>query len=76
MSETAGRKVWRRASRCESTACVEVALGEERVHVRNSDGSADHALSFTVVEWQTFIEAAKAGEFDAVAHRPQLTDAC
>jgi hypothetical protein len=64
MSETGGGKIWRRASRCESAACVEVALEGERVHVRESGGPGGHELTFSSEEWLVFIQAAKTGEFD------------
>lgn len=55
---------WRKASRCGSAACVEVALTPEGVAVR--DGKAPHrgALYFTAEEWRVFLAAAREGEFD------------
>lgn len=63
-------KLWRKSSLCDSNACVEVAwiLGGDsssvsEVAVRSSR-NIFHTLSFTVEEWETFVEGVKAGEFD------------
>jgi hypothetical protein len=56
--------MFRKSSRCASTACVEVDLTGTTVlarHSKNPDGSV---LEFTPDEWRAFIAAAKAGEFD------------
>jgi hypothetical protein len=61
---------FRRASRCSFGDCVEVGgLDGEFVTVRSSvkvRSSAPYSpqVTFTREEWQTFIDAAKAGEFD------------
>lgn len=53
---------WRSSSYCESSACVEVARGEDYILVRHSEGSP--TISFTEKEWHTFVEGVKSGEFD------------
>jgi len=54
---------WRKSSRCESSACVEVAIGDGDVEVRNSTDPAT-TLTFSPDEWAVFIAGVKAGEFD------------
>ncbi|MEV6600318.1 DUF397 domain-containing protein [Actinoplanes sp. NPDC051346] len=56
--------VWRRASRCGTTSCVEVAkIGHDFV-VRDSKNPQQACLRFTAEEWSTFASAVKRGEFD------------
>lgn len=55
--------VWNTSSRCESSMCTAVAFTDDRVLIANTANLADH-LTFTPDEWRTFIEGAKAGEFD------------
>jgi hypothetical protein len=57
---------WRRASRCEAHACVEVALSPDGVRVR---GSRDPGTVLLVSprQWREFCAAAAAGEFDLPA---------
>lgn len=59
-------EIWRKASRCDSAGCVEVAdLIDGSRAVRDSKNPAQPALVFTAQEWRTFVAAVKAGEFDA-----------
>ncbi len=44
--------------------CVEVALGEEEIGVRNSRDLTGPILRFTPGEWDAFIAGVKNGEFD------------
>lgn len=39
---------WRKSSRCESHACVEIALGEKTVSIRNSQ-EPQTIISFSTV---------------------------
>lgn len=56
---------WVRSSRCGSAACVEVALVDGQVHVRDSKlGNASPVLVFGVEEWSAFLDGVVAGEFD------------
>lgn len=55
---------WRRATRCNSAECVEVAATESDTIVVRSTGSPDNAIGFSRGEWAVFIEAVKVGEFD------------
>ena len=56
---------WRKASRCDSGTCVEVASVNGGVAIRDSkqpDGSPH--LTFSPEPWQAFIAGIRAGEFD------------
>lgn len=58
---------WIKSSKCESSACVEVAVEGGRtvdsVSVRNSKVPGE-VVWFTPDEWMAFIVGVKAGEFD------------
>lgn len=63
---------WKRSSKCEQGACVEVAcyggecpevtIENEMVGVRNSKIPGE-MVWFTFDEWHAFVEGVKAGEF-------------
>jgi predicted secreted Zn-dependent protease len=59
---------WRRSSRCTNSGCVEVAVLEHLIAVRDSKQTQSPVLTFNIEEWRTFIEGVKAGEFDGPAH--------
>jgi hypothetical protein len=48
---------WRRASHCDSAACVEVAFDGDSVLIRDSKDPAGPALTFTRNEWRTFVSS-------------------
>lgn len=50
-----------RSSFCDTSACVEVALGSESVSLIDPEGSV---VYYTREEWTAFIKGVKAGEFD------------
>lgn len=52
---------WRKSSRCESNACVEVAEAAESVHVRDAAGSV---VTFDLEAWRGFVAGVRVGEFD------------
>ena len=54
---------WQRSSYC-SPHCVEVRLSHDEILVRDSKNPAAGVLSFTPAEWVSFVQGAKAGEFD------------
>lgn len=62
MADMTGSWKWRRASKCESRACVEVAFGEGVVLLRNSTDPQGLALRFTTEEWQVFCAGVESGE--------------
>ncbi len=57
--------IWSRSSACEANACVEVAVTDTTVRVRESaHGRYGQTLRFTHDEWRTFVAGVKNGEFD------------
>ncbi len=58
---------WRKSSRSSTNgeACVEIAITEEAVGVRDSKNTTGPVLVFTRAEWDAFMEAARGGEFDS-----------
>lgn len=44
--------------------CVEVAIGEDEVAVRDSKRPSEPVLQFSREEWSAFVAGIKAGEFD------------
>jgi hypothetical protein len=57
---------WRRSTRCEGGACVEVAVTASTVAVRNSV-SPEVSVGFSALAWQEFVAGVHAGEFDRQA---------
>jgi Domain of unknown function (DUF397) len=57
---------WRRSTFCNSSDCVEVAIENGVVNLRDSKSRERHApvLRYTPAEWQAFVRGVKAGEFD------------
>lgn len=59
------RAAWRKSSRSSGNGnCVEVAVVDEVVAVRDTKDRSGPMLVFTAPEWQAFVAGAKAGEFD------------
>lgn len=59
------RLQWQRSSRCEEAACVEVALEDGLVLVRNSRHPDGPVLTFTAEEWRAFCAGVAGGELGA-----------
>ncbi len=61
-----GPVAWRRSSYCSgaSSTCVEVAIGDQLVTVRDSKVEAGPMLRFTLAEWRAFVRGVRAGEFE------------
>jgi hypothetical protein len=56
---------WRKSSRSNVGACVEVApLPDGGRAVRDSKDQAGPILVFTPAEWSAFVAGVKGGEFD------------
>ena len=55
---------WRKSSASGTGDCVEVALSNELVLVRDSKQPLPNILKFTFSEWRAFLTGAHAGEFD------------
>jgi hypothetical protein len=57
------RAVWRKSTFSESNGCVEVALVNNRVAVRDSKDPRGPVLLFSPAEWEAFVAGVLAGEF-------------
>jgi hypothetical protein len=57
---------WRRSAACSGadTTCVEVAMREQVVLVRDSKDPGGPRLRFDRAEWVAFVAGVRAGEFD------------
>jgi hypothetical protein len=55
---------WRTSTFCDLNGCVEVALLDNQVAVRDAKDKASPILLFTPREWAAFITGVRAGEFD------------
>jgi hypothetical protein len=55
---------WQKSSYCGNSTCVEVALAETYVAVRDSKNITQSALVYSREEWTAFLAGAKDGEFD------------
>jgi hypothetical protein len=64
MSMPAEHLRWRRAKRCGSNTCVEVATDGEQFLIRDSKRPEIEPLRFNAVEWAAFLAGARAGDFD------------
>ena len=58
------RCAWRKSSRSQFNACVEVSFVGETVPLRNSRDPDGPVLVFTGPEWDAFVAGVKLGEFD------------
>jgi hypothetical protein len=58
------RAQWRKSSYSGTNGCVEVALADEGIAVRDSKNPGGAALEFDPHEWTAFLAGARAGEFD------------
>jgi alpha-mannosidase len=64
MIEPTGMLRWRKARRCNTGACVEVARDGEQILVRDSKAPQAEPLKFTREEWDHFLAGAREGDFD------------
>jgi Domain of unknown function (DUF397) len=55
---------WRKSSASGTGDCVEVALSNQRILVRDSKKRLPYILEFTFSEWRAFLSGVHAGEFD------------
>ena len=55
---------WRKASFCQSGECVEVAVQDGMIVMRDSKQPDDTVLRYTTDEWRSLLGGIKAGEFD------------
>ena len=56
---------WKKSSRSAGNQgeCVEVRRDEETIQVRDSKDPNGPILTFTVAEWEAFLDGATKGEF-------------
>lgn len=66
MEDMVVARAWRKSTRCETAACVEVATDGPRVGLRNSN-SPESELQLDAATWRQFIDGVRAGEFDLPA---------
>jgi hypothetical protein len=55
---------WRTSTLCDLNGCVEVALLDGQVAVRDAKDRAGPVLVFSVREWEAFVGGVRGGEFD------------
>jgi Domain of unknown function (DUF397) len=58
------RAIWHKSTYSATNGCVEVALVDGHVAVRDSKDRHGPVLVFTPVEWSAFLGGARNGEFD------------
>ncbi len=59
------RAAWHKSSRSSGNGnCVEVAILDDSVAVRDTKDRSGPVLVFTPAEWSAFVAGAKGGEFD------------
>jgi len=59
------RAAWYKSTRSSGNGnCVEVAVVDDAVGVRDSKDRSGPVLVFTASEWRAFVAGAKDGEFD------------
>jgi hypothetical protein len=59
------RAAWYKSARSSGNGnCVEVAVVDDVVGVRDSKDRSGPVLVFTASEWRAFVSGAKDGEFD------------
>jgi hypothetical protein len=55
---------WRTSSLCDLNGCVEVAILDDQVAVRDAKEGAGPVLLFSAPEWEAFVGGVRRGEFD------------
>ena len=56
--------IWRKSTLSQYNGCVEVALLDGRVSVRDSKDRYGPVLTFSPHEWEAFVDGVRNGEFD------------
>lgn len=64
--ESDSELIWHGGPRCESGACVEVAVDGDTVLVRSSMHPEATPVALSHDEWNVFIAGVKGGAFDLV----------
>jgi hypothetical protein len=58
---------WRKSSRSNGNGganCVEVAVADTRIGVRDSKNPTGPVLQFTPMDWESFVDGTKLGRFN------------
>lgn len=55
---------WRKSRASGDGGCVEVYVGADHVHVRDTKNRSGEILRFTHAEWRAFLKGVRLGEFD------------
>ena len=50
---------WRKSSRCDGGACIEIAVQGDAILLRSSDGPGGPILAFTPAAWRDLIAGLK-----------------
>jgi len=58
------RANWRKSTYSGLNGCVEVAFVGDQVALRDSKDRQGPVLLFSSAEWQSFLDGARAGEFE------------
>ncbi len=61
--ENQENQLWRRSSKCDTGDCVETAITDDGVGVRDSKDPDGPVLMFAVAQWEDFTAAAREGTF-------------
>jgi hypothetical protein len=57
--------MWRRSSRCEAGACLEVKRVGPGVAMRDAKAAGGPVLVFRRPAWEAFVEGVRAGDFES-----------
>jgi predicted secreted Zn-dependent protease len=55
---------WRKATKSGAGNCIRVARRDNLIMISDSKNPAGPILSYTLSEWDAFLDGAKRGEFD------------
>ena len=64
MSSTDSALSWQRSRHCASSGCVEVAIKDGSIYLRDSKHVDSPVLQYDAEEWRAFVAGVKDGQFD------------